>query len=146
MIEIIENGNLFNSQKQTIVNTINTVGVMGKGLALEFKHKYPDYFKGYKKHCDNHLVKTGRVYLHKKTTPWILSFPTKEHWCNPSKIEWIEQGLDYLVANYKTMGIESLAIPALGCTNGGLNWEEVKPLIVAKLETLPIEIELYAPR
>lgn len=145
MIKVINNGNIFDSKMQTITCTINTVGVMGRGIALEFKRRYPNYYKGYRKHCEQGLVTTGKIYLHKKTNPWILSFPTKEHWKNPSKIEWIEQGLDYLADNYKRMGIESLALPALGCANGGLDWEIIRILIIKKLENLPIEIELYAP-
>lgn len=145
MIKIIENGNLFDSKCQTITNAINVVGVMGKGIALEFKKRYPDYYLSYKSRCEANQVKVGNVYLYKKPTIWILSFPTKDHWRNNSKMSYIETGLDDLVADYAKFGITSLALPALGCANGGLEWADVKDLIVSKLEKLPITIELYAP-
>ena len=145
MISLVENGNLFDSQMQTIVNPINIVSTMGKGLALEFKKRYPEYYQGYKKCCDDNLLKTGCVYIHRKTTPWILSFPTKEHWRNPSKIEYIIDGLDFFVQHYQEKGITSIAFPALGCQNGGLDWEEVKAIMLEKLGDLPIDIEIYAP-
>lgn len=145
MIKLVS-GNILDSNMQTITNTVNTVAVMGKGLALEFKHKYPDYYAEYKDLCLQNEFKPGIPYLHKKYNPWILSFPTKEHWRNPSKLEWIETGLRIIAKDYNRVGIESIAIPALGCSNGGLKWESVHKLMLDILVDLPIDIEIYEPQ
>jgi len=138
---------LFGSNKQVIVNTVNCVGVMGKGLALEFKNRYPAMFQDYKKRCKKNQVELGKPYLWKSNvgSQWILNFPTKGHWRNKSSIASIESGLTYLAAHAKDWGIESLAFPALGCGCGGLNWAEVRPLIVRHLEPLGIPIDIYPP-
>lgn len=128
---------------QTIVNTINCVGVMGKGLALECKIRYPEMFEDYKKRCDRKEVKIGRPYLYKTSEKWILNFPTKYHWKYPSKIEYIDKGLKYFVEHYKIFGIKSISFPRLGCSEGKLNWEgEVKPLMEKYLNNL-CDIEIY---
>jgi O-acetyl-ADP-ribose deacetylase (regulator of RNase III) len=138
-------GNMFNSKANTLVNPINCVGVMGKGLAKEFKNRFPEMFKDYKNKCDKDKIKVGKVYFYKTDTMNIINFPTKMHWRPPSSLDWIEEGLDYLVDNYQLWGIESLAIPALGCGLGGLLWEEVGPIMYEKLKDLPIPVELYVP-
>lgn len=145
MITIIENGNIFESKMQTITNTVNCNGVMGCGLALQFKKKFPEYYEIYRQKCNLGEVEIGKVYIYKKSTPWILTFPTKTHWRWDSQLWYIENGLDFFVDNYENMSIISIAIPALGCNNGKLDWNVVKPIIIKKLEKLPIEIELYAP-
>jgi O-acetyl-ADP-ribose deacetylase (regulator of RNase III)/uncharacterized protein YwgA len=139
-------GDMFESNAQTLVNTVNCVGVMGKGVAQEFKRRFPSMFEDYKVRCDHHQVRLGEPYLYRDLTGQvILNFPTKDHWRSPSRLKSIEEGLDYLVAHSAKWGIESVAMPPLGCGNGGLDWSEVGPLIYRKLKTLPINVELYAP-
>ena len=139
-------GNIFDSKMQTIVNTINCVGVMGKGIALEFKNRYPDMYKEYVGMCARGEVSPGKPYLYSDMFgTFILNFPTKNHWKSPSKLSYIVDGLDWFVGNYSSMGITSVAFPPLGCGNGGLSWELVGPIMYRKLKDLPIEIEIYAP-
>lgn len=138
-------GNIFNSKCQTFVNTVNCVGVMGKGIALVHKLRYPQMYEEYKEHCKNKLIKTGSLWLYTKqeNAPWILNFPTKFHWKYPSKIEWIEQGLQKFVDTYEMKGIRSIAFPLLGTHNGGLDTKEVIKLMDEYLEKCNIEIEIY---
>ena len=146
MIRIIENGNIFDSKMDVIAITVNTIGVAGKGIALEAKKRFPDWYKVYKDMCDMGQMQVGNLSVYCQSNPKILNFPTKTHWKWPSKLEYIEKGLDNLANNgYNLLGIKSLALPALGCTNGGLDWSTVKDLIINKLKDLPIEIEIYAP-
>lgn len=142
MLEYIE-GDIFNSPAQVIVNTVNTVGVMGKGLALSFKKRYPEMFESYKKVCDKQLLKTGKLMLYHCPDYWILLFPTKEHWRHPSKLEYIEAGLVKFVQTYAEKNITSIAFPKLGCGNGELNWEDVRPLMEKYLKPLPIDVYIY---
>ena len=151
MIEF-KTGNLFNSECQTLVNTVNCVGVMGKGIALEFKKLYPKMFEYYKFACEpgeyRCLEYGGDLMLYTYTDLFadrkILCFATKEHWRNHSKIEWIERGLKRFIEDYKYWNITSIAFPKLGCNNGGLNWEkDVKPLMIKYLEPLDIICEIY---
>jgi O-acetyl-ADP-ribose deacetylase (regulator of RNase III) len=136
-------GDIFNSPAQVIVNTVNTVGVMGKGIALTFKQKYPDMFREYQGLCDRKLLEPGKLFLWKKSQKWILLFPTKVHWRNPSKLEYIEQGLKKFVDNWQRIGINSIAFPRLGCGNGNLDWNDVRPLMEKYLKSLPINIYIY---
>lgn len=142
MIEYIE-GDIFNSPAQAIVNTVNTVGVMGKGLALSFKNRYPEMFQSYKRACDKNLLKTGKLMLFYSPDHWILLFPTKENWRYPSKHEYIEAGLVKFVQTYADKNITSIAFPRLGCGNGELNWDDVRPLMEKYLHSLPIDICIY---
>lgn len=142
MIEYIQ-GNIFDSPAQVIVNTVNTVGVMGKGLALSFKKLYPDMFEVYKKACEKHQLTVGRLMLYQEADHWILLFPTKENWRNPSKLEYIERGLMKFVNTYAEKHITSVAFPKLGCGNGELDWNMVKPLMEKYLKPLPIDIYIY---
>lgn len=135
--------NIFNSETQTIVNTINCDGVMGKGLALEFKLRYPEMFEDYKQKCEKFLIKVGEPYLFKTKEKWILNFPTKIHWQNPSKIGYIEKGLKYFCQNYRDWGIKSISFPRLGCTTGGLNWNDVHVLMEKYLSNLDIDVYIY---
>lgn len=139
------NGNIFNSKCQTIVNTVNCVGVMGKGIALVHKLRYPKMYEEYKQHCKNKLIKTGSLWLYNKqeNSPWVLSFPTKFHWKYPSKIEWIEQGLQKFVDTYEKRGITSIAFPLLGTHNGGLDTNKVRKLMTEYLGKCNIDIEIY---
>ena len=124
-------GNIFNTKCQTIVNTVNCVGVMGKGIALVHKLRYPEMYLEYKNHCAKGLIKPGHLSLYTKqpNAPWILNFPTKFHWKYPSKIEWLESGLQKFVESYEKKGITSIAFPLLGTHNGGLDTEIVKSQI-----------------
>jgi len=134
-------GTVFNTPAKTIVNTVNTVGVMGVGLALEFKLRYPEMYKDYKRRCENNEVKVGRPYLYKAdNTLWILNFPTKKHWRYDSNLEWIQSGLEYFKNNYKKVDIESIAFPKLGTNNGGLQWQDVKILMEDHLSDLDIDV------
>ena len=142
----IKIGNIFESKCSTIVNTVNCVGVMGKGIALEFKKRYPEMFSDYVKKCNLGLVKTGLPYVFDNGDGMkILNFPTKDHWRMPSKLSFVIEGLDWFVENYERYGITSIAFPPLGCGNGGLSWEVIGPVMYQKLCRLPIKIEVYAP-
>lgn len=139
-------GDLFESQAQTLVNTVNCVGVMGKGVAERFKERFPAMFDDYKRRTDRKAVHLGEPYLYRdRSGLQIVNFPTKGHWRSPSRISDIERGLDYLAAHAADWGISDLAMPPLGCGNGGLEWSEVGPLIYSKLHWLPIDVEVYAP-
>lgn len=139
-------GDLFSSSAQVITNTVNCVGVMGKGVALEFKHRFPTMFQDYQTRCKKGMVRTGTPYLWSNEKVEILNFPTKRHWNEPSRLEDIEAGLQYLAEHYDELGIQSLAMPALGCGNGGLKWENVKPLIEKYLSPIStLDVYLYEP-
>ena len=142
MIRYIE-GDIFKSPAQVIVNTVNTVGVMGKGIALEFKKRYPDMFQAYRDICDRRKLKTGSLMLYYEPDHWVLLFPTKENWRNPSRMEYIEAGLAKFCRTYAEKGIASVAFPKLGCGNGELNWSEVQPVMEKYLRDLPIDIYIY---
>lgn len=138
-------GNIFNSKTQTIVNTINCVGVMGKGIALVFKLRYPEMFEKYKEFCQSKMIGIGKLWLYKSenTPQWVLNFPTKFHWKYPSKMEYLEAGLQKFVDSYKEKGITSIAFPLLGTHNGGLDKIEVLDLMHKYLEQCDIPIEIY---
>jgi len=139
-------GNLFESKAQTLVNTVNCVGVMGKGIALEFKKRFPDAYKEYVDLCEKGEVKLGRPYLHKSLVgPWILNFPTKDHWRMVTRLGDIVHGLQYLLKHYRSWDIESIAVPPLGCGQGQLEWRIVGPTLYRYLSEMEIPIELYAP-
>ena len=142
-------GNIFQSDKQTIVNTINCVGVMGKGIALGFRLRYPEMYEKYKEFCSNKQIAIGKLWLYKpdNSGQCILNFPTKIHWKYPSKIEYIEAGLQKFVDSYDEKGIASIAFPLLGTYNGGLDKIEVLNLMHSYLEkcNIPIDIYEYAP-
>lgn len=134
---------LFSSPAQTLVNTVNCVGVMGKGIAKEFKKREPDMFVAYKKICDEKRLTPGNLWLWRGESNLILNFPTKIHWKSPSKIEWIEAGLKKFVTSYEKAGIKEISFPRLGCGNGGLDWDEVRPLMERYLAPLPIHIYIH---
>lgn len=146
MITAIRKGNLFDSGAQTLVNTVNTVGVMGKGIALEFKRRFPEMFADYQRRCSAGQVRLGEPYIWRGLMePWIINFPTKEHWRSPSKLADIEQGLAYLAQHVEEWGVTSLAVPPLGAGSGGLDWASVGPTLYRHLDQLPIPVLLYAP-
>jgi O-acetyl-ADP-ribose deacetylase (regulator of RNase III) len=144
-------GNLLDAKTEALVNTVNTVGVMGKGIALMFKEAFPENLRAYVAACKSKEIKIGHVFVTERKDwvsgpRWIINFPTKQHWRNPSKIEWIEAGLhdlkDFIVRN----NVRSIALPPLGSGNGGLNWQNVRPLIESVLGSLnSVEIVVYEP-
>lgn len=139
-------GNMFDSPAQVITNPVNCVGATGKGLSLEFERRYPELSLDYKERCNKGLVKPGFPYLWENEATQILNFPTKRHWRGRSQIEDIEVGLKYLASRYQEMGIYTLALPALGCGHGGLEWKEVKPLIEKHLGPISdLEVFVYEP-
>lgn len=146
MISFVE-GNLFESPAQVLVNTVNTVGAMGKGIAKEFKRIYPEMFKKYLQLCEDGNFKIGDLFLHKTENKWILNFPTKEHWRNPSKIEFLQAGLKKFAKEYSKMGIHSIAFPPIGSGNGELDFEKtVRPVMLEYLGYLPIQVLIYPNR
>lgn len=134
---------LMDSSAQTLVNTVNCVGVMGKGVALEFKKREPKMFVAYKNLCAEKKLFPGKLWLWKNENHWTLNFPTKIHWRNPSRLEWIEAGLEKFCAKYADMGINEISFPRLGCGNGGLDWEVVRPLMESYLSKLPIDVYIH---
>lgn len=146
-----QTGNILHDQADAIINTVNTVGVMGKGLALQFKKAFPDNFKEYKKACDDKSMVTGQVLsvpLNSINPPfYIINFPTKAHWKGNSKFEYIEQGLESLKSEVKRLELKSVAIPALGSGLGGLPWQQVEIAIQDSLAELPnVEWRVYPPQ
>ena len=145
MIEVLI-GNMFESNAQTLVNTVNCVGIMGKGIAQEFKKRFPEMYKDYKNLCGRGAVQLGQPYIFKTLyDKAIINFPTKNHWRAMSRLDDIKKGLDLFIEKYKQWGITSVAFPPLGCGNGGLEWEVVGPVIYQKLLTIDIPVEIYAP-
>lgn len=148
----VTQGDLLRAEADAIVNAVNCVGVMGKGIALQFKRKWPENFKAYKRACDAGEVRPGKVHVHELgklagRPHFIVNFPTKDHWRGDSKIEFVEEGLHDLVRLVKDARIRSIAIPALGCGNGGLDWAEVEPRIKAAFAPLvgEVEVRVFAP-
>jgi O-acetyl-ADP-ribose deacetylase (regulator of RNase III)/uncharacterized protein YwgA len=142
----IREGDIFKSNAQTLVNTVNCVGVMGKGIALGFRKRFLDMHDDYARRCERGEVRLGEPYLYKRSQPpWILNFPTKDHWRSMSRLSDIEAGLEYLEAHYEEWGIVSLAVPPLGSGHGGLEWQVVGPTLYRHLERLDIPVELYVP-
>lgn len=144
-------GNILTDEAQAIVNTVNCVGVMGKGLALQYKKAFPRNFKEYKAACDKQLVTPGKMFITKfddiLESKFIINFPTKKHWKGASKIEYIDAGLDDLICQIKELNITSVAIPPLGAGLGGLDWTLVKSRIVEVLSPLKnIDIIIYEPK
>ncbi|MGO9173563.1 MAG: macro domain-containing protein [Rhodomicrobium sp.] len=143
-------GNLLKAQADAIVNTVNTVGVMGKGIALMFKEAYPDNFRAYHAACKRGELQVGKIFVFQRSDllgpKWIINFPTKNHWRNESKLEWIIEGLRDLKAFIEDNDIKSIAIPPLGAGNGKLNWSDVRCAIEEELGNLSgIEITVFEP-
>lgn len=156
-------GDLLASECQTLVNTVNTVGVMGKGIAAAFRDRFPAMYKDYKRRCeitdpsDPEKVQLGRPYLYRHPpsqlsldselapAPQIVNFPTKEHWRRPSSWSAILEGLDFLRAHLREWEVESIAVPPLGCGHGGLEWRVVGPTLYQRCVDFGIPVELYAP-
>ncbi len=146
----IASGDLLEQRVDAIVNTVNTVGVMGKGIALQFKRKWPNNTKAYEAACERGEVVPGKMFVFDNgglvEPKFIINFPTKRHWRHPSRLVDIEAGLKDLVAQIKRLKIHSIAIPPLGCGNGGLDWNEVRPKIEAAFRDLDdVDVRLFAP-
>ena len=134
---------IFDSPAQTLVNTVNTVGVMGKGVAKEFKSQFPAMFKEYKQLCDEGELEISTLHLWRGPSKWVLNFPTKTTWRRPSKLQFVETGLKKFVEVYEELGIFSISFPALGCGNGNLNWRDVKPMMEYYLKPLPVRVFIH---
>ena len=142
-------GNLLEARVDALVNTVNTVGVMGKGIALMFKEAHPDNFRAYAATCKAGQLSPGGLFITERHSMFgrrlIINFATKDHWRHPSRLEWVRRGLVALRAEITTRAIQSIAIPPLGAGNGGLDWDDVKPLIVEALSDLDCDIVIYEP-
>lgn len=158
-------GDLFFSNMQTLTVSVNTVGIMGKGLASRAKYQFPDVYVIYQDACRSKKLQMGKPYLYKResfldeeladdplslsnlnSNKWFLLFATKRHWRENSDIEGIEEGLRWVQDNYKSEDIKSLAVPALGCGLGGLEWRDVGPLMCRYLTAIDIPVAIYLPR
>lgn len=142
-------GNLLEANTEALVNTVNTVGVMGKGVALQFKETFPANFKTYQQAVKEGRVRTGSVLVvpvsQVNDVRFIINFPTKEHWRSPSTLSYIQRGLQDLVRVLQEYDIHSVALPPLGCGNGGLQWPDVKPLIEQALANIPTDVIVFEP-
>lgn len=146
-----ESGNLLNAPADALVNTVNTVGVMGKGLALQFKQAYPANFRAYQAACRHGEVRLGRMFVYEPGGPgqprYLVNFPTKGHWRDRSTLVDVREGLADLRRLVLDRAITSIAVPPLGCGNGGLDWRDVRPLIEEALGDLPgVRVLLYPPQ
>ena len=145
-LDIIK-GNLFTSNCQTLVNTVNCVGVMGAGIALEFRLRYPQMYERYVEICNSNLLDIGKLWLYKSEHRWVLNFPTKKHWKRASKIEFLQLGLQKFVDTYEKKGITSIAFPLLGSLNGGIYENESLEIMTKYLYKCDdIKIEIYLTR
>ena len=143
-------GNIIHANTEAIVNTVNTVGVMGKGIALAFKKAFPQNYKIYRKACENKEFGIGNILVTEtgRLSPkLIINFPTKKHWRNKSSIEFVEKGMKELIKTINTQKIKSIAIPPLGCGNGGLQWNVVKSIILEELKAIEgnVEVTIFEP-
>lgn len=143
-------GNLLDSPAEALVNTVNCVGVMGKGIALQFAKAFPENLKAYQAACQKKEVQPGQMFITRTpdlTGPkWIINFPTKRHWKGSSRLADVASGLTALVEEVRRLGIHSISLPPLGCGNGGLDWDEVRPLIEAAFRPLEdVEVLLFSP-
>jgi O-acetyl-ADP-ribose deacetylase (regulator of RNase III) len=143
-------GNILQSMSDAVAIPVNTVGVPGAGLALEAASAYPSWRDNYKMACQQRALQVGEVKLVCEVEPgkYLISFPTKQHWKNPSQLKWIDAGLAHLARNHMTlarMGIRSVALPMLGCGRGGLEWSAVRALIYKHFENHEMDIEVYGP-
>ena len=148
----VKSGDIFESEADALVNPVNSRGVMGKGLAREFRKRFPEYLRAYKYGCKAKTLKPGKLQLVKlhvdppipgQRWPAVIHFPTKGHWKSQSNLKWIRDGLRELKEKYSSWGLKSVAMPALGTGLGGLKWEDVKRLIHEVLESEPLIVEVY---
>ena len=152
---IFEFGDIFDCDVEALVNPVNCVGVMGKGLAAQFKRKYPRNFEVYRQYCKQGLIKCGKVHVvdwplgvkrSKKILRFIINFPTKRHWSDLSRIKWIIDGLEDLRQFLIKEKVKSIAIPPIGCGLGGLNWDDVYPLIYKTFKDVDgVDVHIFPP-
>ena len=150
MIEL-QQGDILKAKADALVNTVNCVGVMGRGIALQFSKAFPDVFKAYEAACKRGEVEPGKVVSHDlnrfEQPHYVINVPTKKHWRGKSRMEYIEAGLDALVEEVRRLGVKSVAVPPLGCGLGGLNWSEVRARIEQAFEALPdVHVLLFEPK
>jgi O-acetyl-ADP-ribose deacetylase (regulator of RNase III) len=143
-------GNLLDAPAEALVNTVNEVGVMGKGIALMFRETFPENVRAYEEAARSKQIRIGRMFVTRNQAlvgpRWIINFPTKKHWRHPSKLEWVREGLKDLTRVIRENEIHSVALPPLGCGNGGLEWEQVRREIEAAAAELPdVEFVVFAP-
>jgi O-acetyl-ADP-ribose deacetylase (regulator of RNase III) len=140
-------GNIFTTKAQTLVNTVNCVGVMGAGIALECRLRYPGMHERYVSLCEERMIEIGSLWLYKTPERWILNFPTKRHWKDPSREEYLHAGLRKFMQTYEEKGVESVAFPLLGAQHGGIDRERSQELMESYLLkcTIPVEIYRYDP-
>ena len=137
------NGDMFQPTYDAIVNTVNCVGVMGKGLALSFKQKYPDNFIAYRQFCAQHKLKPGNLFIY-GTSPIIINLATKDHWRNPSQMKYVIDGANNLATWLQSHPqVKTIAVPKLGCGCGGLNWSEVQLVLNDALKNVPQNVYIY---
>lgn len=136
-------GNIFTTQADVLVNTVNCAGVMGAGIALEIRRRYPDLFAKYVKQCELGMVAIGNLDIYRSTDPWILNFPTKTHWRLPTKIDYVRAGLEAFVRLAGNADFHSIAFPLLGASHGGLDPEQSRATMLKYLSSLPLEIEIW---
>ncbi|MDV3001127.1 MAG: hypothetical protein N5P05_002733 [Chroococcopsis gigantea SAG 12.99] len=141
-LEVIK-GNLFSTRCQTLVNTVNCVGVMGAGIALEFRLRYPRMYERYQEICQQKLLDIGKLWIFKTDQRWILNFPTKKHWKDKSELNFLKLGLEKFIDNYQNKGIQSIAFPVLGSLNGGLPENESIAIMTEYLNKCTINVEIY---
>ncbi len=140
-------GDILKSECQALVNPVNCAGVMGAGLAKQFRDRYPGMYREYREQCQAGKVRTGQVNLHRvKDGKTVINFPAKRHWKDPSSIGYIEDGLESLREALAANNIRSVAVPALGAGLGQLDWNAVQPLIIDRLNLPGLEVEVYGPR
>jgi O-acetyl-ADP-ribose deacetylase (regulator of RNase III) len=144
VIRYIENGNLFTSKADALINPVNCIGAMSAGLAKEFRDRYPECMSRYKEACAAKVLRPGILMLCKREErPSIIMFPTKDHWRGKAKLEWIDQGLVYLKNHYREWRLRSVAMPQIGCGLGGLRWEDVSALVEKHFADEELKIEVY---
>lgn len=139
----IISGNIFTSSCQTIVNTVNCVGIMGAGIALECRLRYPAMYQQYADLCKEKKIDIGTLWIYKATERWILNFPTKQHWKYPTKEEYLHAGLRKFMGTYEARGVESIAFPVLGAQNGGLDAGRSIEIMESYLRDCLIRVEIY---
>lgn len=150
MIEFRHDGNLLEAEADALVNAVNEVGVMGKGIALMFRKAFPENTEAYAETCRRREVRVGHMSVTRRVAPtgpeWTINFPTKKHWRSGSRIEWVRDGLNDLVRVIRGHDIRSIAVPALGCGNGGLDWASIRPLMEATLGELDdVRVLIFEP-
>lgn len=147
---VVVSGDLFAADVDAITNAVNCVGVMGRGIALEFKNRFPENFIAYKQACDDGTLRLGRVFIfdrgESERPRYIVNFPTKDHWRNSSMLADIESGLRSLSDEIDRLGIRTIALPALGCGLGGWDWETVRLSVEGRFhENSPVQVSIYSP-